>query len=191
MGEGTHFWKPKIIFLARFRNSAGTGGCWPLRNLWKRRILIRSSVLELALSRTSQVWSFYLSRRQSDQVLSTAPNRIANKFSRLSRRGQSYQDLERSIDGNMVDYNGLEVWLRSSQNGGGSMVCETLCQLLDLVSTNYTISEDDEQAINPSFSQENWVISLRLTKLLAFLSIPRLISSFQSKDRVNRADQEK
>ena len=91
----------------------------------------------------------------------------------------------------MADYNGLEVWLRSSQNGGGSTVCETLCQLLDLVSTNYTISEDDEQAINPSFSQENWVISLRLTKLLAFLSIPRLISSFQSKDRVNRADQEK
>ena len=68
---------------------------------------------------------------------------------------------------------------------------DILCQLLDLVSTNYTISEDDEQAINPSFSQENWAISLRLTKLLAFLSIPRLISSFQSKDRVNRADQEK
>ena len=68
---------------------------------------------------------------------------------------------------------------------------DILCQLLDLVSTNYTISKDDEQAINPSFSQENWAISLRLTKLLAFLSIPRLISSFQSKDRVNRADQEK
>ena len=70
------------------------------------------------------------------------------------------------------------------------MVCDTLCQLLEPVSTNYTISED-EQAMNPSFSQENWAISLRLTKLLAFLSIPRLISSFQSKDRVNRADQEK
>ena len=67
---------------------------------------------------------------------------------------------------------------------------DILCQLLDPVSTNYTIS-DDEQASNPSFSQENWAISLRLTKLLAFLSIPRLISSFQSKDRVNRADQEK
>ena len=90
----------------------------------------------------------------------------------------------------MVDYNGLEVWLRSSQDGGGSLVCDTLCQLLEPVSTNYTISED-EQAMNPSFSQENWAISLRLTKLLAFLSIPRLISSFQSKDRVNRADQEK
>ena len=87
----------------------------------------------------------------------------------------------------MADYNGLEVWLRSSQNGGGSLVC----QLLDLMSTNYTIRKNYEQAINPSFSQENWAISLRLTKLLAFLSIPRLISSFQSKDRVNRADQEK
>ena len=71
---------------------------------------------------------------------------------------------------------------------------DILCQLLDPVSTNYTIVSDisdDEQASNPSFSQENWAISLRLTKLLAFLSIPRLISSFQSKDRVNRADQEK
>ena len=191
MGEGTHFWKPKIIFLARFRNSAGTGGCWPSRNLWKRRILIRSSVLELALSRTSQVWSFYLSRRQSDQVLSTAPNRIANKFSRLSRRGQSCQDSERSI-----------IWKYARLEWFGSMVevqpdwwrksglRDILCQLLDPVSTNYTIS-DDEQASNPSFSQKNWAISLRLTKLLAFLSIPRLISSFQSKDRVNRADQEK
>ena len=60
---------------------------------------------------------------------------------------------------------------QSSQDGGGSLVCDTLCQLLEPVSTNYTISED-EQAMNPSFSQENWAISLRLTKLLAFLSFP-------------------